>query len=152
MTDFNEEYVKYIRTSLEQGRTIEDIGNEFAKLLNDTHAQLEEEKRKAFEEEQRKAVDAQKRADVYECIDALVNILAWYYPMYKDFSDKDIDDITEALVKSSDLLDKTFTSKDASFLDVLGLGPFAPKVKEPVEKNKGGDVSFDTIVKAFLGE
>ena len=149
MTDFNEEY---IRAALAQGRTIEDIGNEFAKLLNDTHAQREEEKRKAQEEEQRKAIDAQKRADIYECIDALVNTLAWYYPMYKDYSDDDISNITETLVKSSDLLEKTFYSKDMSFLDVLGLSQFAPKAKGPVEKNKGGDVSFDTIVKAFLGE
>ena len=152
MIDFNEEYAKYIRTALEQGRSIEDIGNEFAKLLNDAYTQLEEEKRKAHEEEQRKAVEAQKRADIYECIDALINTLAWYYPMYKDYSDNDIDSITETLVKSSDFLEKTFNSKDTSFLDVLGLGQFAPEAKGPVEKNKGGDVSFDTIVKAFLGE
>ena len=153
MIDFNEECVKYIRAGLEQGRTIEDVGNEFAKLLNDTHAQLEEEKRKAHEEEQRKAVEAQKRADVYECIDALINTLAWYYPMYKDYSDSDIDSITETLVKSSDLLEKAFNGKEStSFLDVLGLGQFAPKAKGPVEKNKSGDVSLDTIVKAFLGE
>ena len=106
----------------------------------------------AHEEEARKAVEAQKRADVYECIDALINTLAWYYPMYKDYSDSDIDSITETLVKSCDLLEKVFNSKDASFLDVLGLGQFAPKTKGPVEKDKSGDVSFDTIVKAFLGE
>jgi len=152
MTDFNEEYAKYIRTSLEQGRSIEDIGNEFAKLLNDTHAQLEEEKRKAHEEEQRKAVNAQKRADVYDCVNALIDTLAWYYPMYKDYSEGDIDNITDTLVQSCDFLEKVFNNKDASVLDVLGLGQFAPKAKGPVEKNKGGDVSFDTIVKAFLGE
>ena len=150
MIDFNEEY---IRTALGQGRSIEDIGNEFAKLLNETNERVQEEQRKAHEEEARKAVEAQKRADVYECIDALINTLAWYYPMYKDYSDSDIDSITETLVKSSDFIEKAFNGKEStSFLDVLGLGQFAPKAKGPVEKEKCGDVSFDTIVKAFLGE
>ena len=150
MIDFNEEY---IRTALGQGRSIEDIGNEFAKLLNETNERVQEEQRKAHEEEARKAVEAQKRADIYECLDALLNTLCWYYPMYQDYNEEDIDKLTDTLIASCDMLVKLQNATGLEdCLDALGLGHVGSKTRKPVEKETGGDVSFDTIVKAFLGE
>lgn len=148
MDNYNE---AYIRSALEQGRSIEDIGNEFAKLLNDTNAKLQEEKRKAHEEEQRKAVENQKRADVCKCIDSLMNTLAWYYPMYEGYSEEEVAGIAATLIKSCDLISKVQNTMDLhgeDILNILGVDLGKPVVEE----NKGGNGSFDSLVKAFLGE
>jgi len=143
MADFNEEY---IRNALAQGRSIEDIGNEFAKLLNDTDAKVQEEKKAAHEAAQRKAIENQKRMDIYDCVNALVDTLAWYYPMYEDCSDEEVQSIVDTLIASCDLLSKLHNSDGMKdLLDVLG-------IKGADADNKGGDVSFDKIVKSFLGE
>ena len=144
-------YEDYIRSALEQGRSIEDIGNEFAKLLNDTNAKLQEEKRKAHEEEQRKAVENQKRADVCECIDSLMNTLAWYYPMYEGYSEEEVAGIAATLIKSCDLISKVHSTMDLHGDDILNI--LGVDLNKPVvEKDKGAEPSLDSLVKAFLGE
>ena len=150
MDNYNEAYIEYIRAALEQGRSIEDIGNEFAKLLNDTNAKLQEEKRKAHEEEQRKALENQKRADVWECIDSLMNTLAWYYSMYEGYTEKEVDGITDTLIKSCDLISKVHNNMDLHGEDILNI--LGIDLSKPVVEDKGGNGSFDTLVKAFLGE
>ena len=152
MTDkqFTEEY---ILSELEAGRSLEDIGNDFANLLNSASTRFQEEKKK--KEEAQRAAALMKYQDIAAEVEPLLDVLSFYYPQMANYEDKDIETVTRTIIAYCDLMEKLDNCVNTddymgAIEQLFNIENFNPLGGPEEKKTKGGDSALSDLVRSFI--
>ena len=138
MFDYDE-----ILNKLRDGDSAEDLGNEFAAMLNKANAQIQKEE----EENAKKAANKDKIDDTAVMLAEVIQYLFDYYPsigarlMPED--EYDLDELARDIVYALDAYEELMVS----------LQGLLKTNNKPVERKvKGGNGSFEDVLRQFIGD
>lgn len=138
MFDYDE-----ILNKLRDGDSAEDLGNEFAALLNKANAQFQKEE----EENAKKAAIEDKIDDAAVVLEVVIHYLFDYYPsigaklMPED--EYDLNELARDVVYALDAYEDLIVSLQ---------GIFKTPVRPEEGKVRGGNASFEDLLKQFIGD
>jgi hypothetical protein len=130
---------------LRDGKTVEDIGNHFAAMLNSakaTYDQEEKEKRQRSEKKRRQLAD-------------IIASLADWYDTYVQELNEDVDaaKLAEEIIKVLDIAEDTTTNLNNTVNKLYNYMNFDNQKKKEVKAaNLGDDIDLQHLVDMFLGQ
>ena len=138
MFDYND-----ILNKLRDGDSVEDLGNEFAAMLNKANAQFQKEE----EENAKKAANKDKIYNTAVVLKEIIQYLFDYYPSIGarlvPEDEYDLDELARDLVTMLDAYEEL----------VVSLQGFLKTPVRPTERKvKGGNGSFEDLLKQFIGD
>ena len=138
MFDYDE-----ILSKLRDGDSVEDLGNEFAAMLNKANAQFQKEE----EENAKKAANKNKINDTAAVLEGIIQYLFDYYPSIgarlMPENEYDLDELAQDVVYALDAYEGL----------IVSLQGFLKTSVEPKERKvRGGNGSFEDLLKQFIGD
>ena len=130
---------------LRSGKTVEDIGNHFATLLNSAKATYDQEEK---EKRQRASVKRQRLA-------AIINSLADWYDTYVQELNEDVDpeQLADEIIKILDTANDTVANLNNTVNKLYNYINFDNQKKKEVKAaDLGDDIDLQKLVDMFLGQ
>lgn len=134
-----------ILSLLRSGKTIEEIGNDFAKQLNSAKATYDQEEK---EKRQRASVKRQRLA-------AIINSLADWYDTYVQELNEEVDpeQLADEIIKILDTANDTVANLNSTVNQLYNYMNFDNQKKKEVKAaDLGNDIDLQKLVDMFLGQ
>ena len=143
MTTINE-----ILEWLRNGETVEDIGNDFAALLNNAKAAYDQEERKKAERAQ---FASEKR---YKLIFIIKSFANWYDKYVQELNeDINAEELADEFIKVLDTVNDTVTNLNNTVNKLYNYANLDnQKKKEDKAADLGDDIDLQRLVDMFLGQ